>query len=274
MAQGQLIAKGGLRLSYRGWETASPKGICLLVHGLAEHSGRYERAARVLNRHGFSVWALDNRGHGRSEGLRGDCRSLDEMVQDVAQLGCTIRALHPSLPQVMVGHSLGGLIALACAARFPERLKAVAVSSPALRLTHETSLFTAATVTTLSRVLPTTPFANGVDPAVLCHDPKVVEAYRNDPLVHRVLTARCAVALRKAMRESAGLAEQIRIPCLLLQAGQDQVCDPAAAEQFARRAKNGLITFKRYDGLYHELFNEPQGEAILEEVGRWLDRFV
>lgn len=258
-------------MRYRRWEPPVPKTLCLLVHGLAEHSGRYDFTARFLASRGHSVWMLDNRGHGQSEGLRGDCRSLDDFVEDLGLLQRLARTSGAGLPLCLVGHSLGGLIALTYAARHPGEIRAVAVSSPALKLAHETPAWKIALVTAASRVFPTAPFQNGVNPKVLCHDPAVVEAYEKDPLVHHRITARCAVSLRRSMRESLGLAEKLKIPCLILQAGEDAVCDPERAAEFSRRGNGDGITFRRYDGLYHELFNEPQREQVLGDLCRWLD---
>ena len=270
-AEGHFSSTDGLKLFYRRWTVPQPRGVCLLVHGLAEHSGRYSHVAQALTEQGFSVWALDHRGHGRSEGIRGDCRSLGDFVEDLHLLVKAVRATRPDLPLVLVGHSLGGLIALSYAAEHPGEVRAVAVSSPALKLAHETPPWKVALVTATSRVMPTALFQNGVNPRVLCHDPQVVEAYMKDPLVHHVLTARCAVALRDAMRRSLDLARQLKAPCLILQAGADEICDPQTAVEFSRRADGNGITFRRYDGLYHELFNEPERARVIGDLCQWLN---
>ena len=269
--EGYFRSSDGLKLFYRRWAVPQPRAVCLLVHGIAEHSGRYQHLAQALAAQGFSVWALDHRGHGRSEGLRGDCRSLEEFVEDVRLLAQQARIGTQRLPLLLVGHSLGGLIALSFCARYPEEVRAVAVSSPALKLTHETPPWKVSLVTATSYVLPTFPFQNGVNPKNLCRDPQVVEAYIKDPLVRHVLTARCAVALRDAMRESLDLARQLKVPCLILQAGADEVCDPQTAVEFSRRADGNGITFRRYDGLYHELFNEPQRARVIGDLCQWLN---
>lgn len=272
IAEGFLAASDGTRLSYRRWPADSaPRAACLLVHGLAEHSGRYAHLAQTLAGRRFSVWAMDLRGHGRSEGRRGDCRSFDELVEDLGLLVEQAGRDEPALPRLLIGHSLGGLIALAYAARNPGEIRAVAVSSPALRLAHPTDPVTVFVVTSVARILPTTPLNNGVKPRFLSHDARVAEEYVKDPLVHRVLTARCAVALRDAMRDSLRLAAQLSIPCLILQAGADEICDPAAAAEFAGACSNGLVTFRRYDGLYHEIFNEVERGRVIEDLSQWLE---
>ncbi len=273
-AEGHLVSPDGLKLFYRRWDAPQPRAICLLVHGLAEHSGRYVTLAETLANRRFSVWALDHRGHGRSEGRRGDCRSLQEFVQDLRQFSLQAHAAVPSLPLILIGHSLGGLIVFSFAATYPDEVRAVAASSPSLRLTHETPPLKVALVTGVARIAPTASFGNGVNPRLLCRDPQVVEAYVKDPLVHHVITARCALALRHAMQQSMQLATQLKIPCLLMQAGADEVCDPEAAAEFSKRAADSLVTFRRYEGLYHELFNEPQRQQILSDLCAWIDQVL
>lgn len=214
---------------------------------------------------------MDHRGHGRSGGLPADCTGLDQLVGDLHLLAQKAAEAMPHLPLVLIGHSLGGLIVLAYAVRHPSEIRAVAVSSPALKLKFETPPWKVRLVAATSRIFPTLPFQNGVHPRLLCHDPKVVEAYEQDPRIHRTLTARCAVALDRAMRNSLGLAGQLRVPCLILQAGSDEICDPDAIETFAQSVCAAPVTFRRYDGLYHELFNEPQRDQVIEDLIRWIE---
>ncbi len=272
--EGSIRTFDGLRLFYRQWEVPHPKAACLVIHGLAEHSGRYATLAQTLVSHSFAVWAMDHRGHGRSEGRRGDCRSLAEFVQDLHQLVQEVQANFQKVPRVLIGHSLGGLIALAYAVEHPLAVQAVAVSSPALRLAQAPSKAKVYIAKGLAHLLPTTPIPNGVNPQHLSHDPQVVEAYEKDPLVHRVLTARCAVALQRAMQEAPRLAVKLKVPCLILQAGSDLVCDPQESASFAKNVQNATVSFRRYEGLYHELFNEPQRGEIMEELCSWIKQNV
>ena len=266
---GVLEASDGIRLFTQRWPAREPQGICLLAHGVGEHSGRYEYLARRLNECELSVWALDHRGHGRSEGRRGDCTKLARFVEDLHLLVERARREFPGLPRLMIGHSLGGLIALVYAVEHPEMIRGVAVSSPALKLAFAPSRFKVKLAQGLARILPRTSLPNGINPDWVCRDPERVRAYETDPLVHRVLTARCAVALREAMASSLTLAGKLRLPCLILQAGADRVCDPEAASEFSKRAGPHAV-FRRYDGLYHELFNEPERDRVITDLIRWI----
>ena len=192
---------------------------------------------------------------------------LQIFVQEVA-------ALVPRVPRILIGHSLGGLIALEYAVRYPETLRGVVLSSPALKLALEPSRLKTAFAVGLSRLAPQTWIPNGVDPTVLCHNPQVVHAYQTDPLNHRVLTARCAVVLRQAMQKAPSLAHDLKIPCLIVQAGSDRICDPDAAAQFASAARGAPVRFHRYEGLYHEVFNEPEQARVIEDLCAWIDEVI
>ncbi len=269
-----IQAADGLQIFTRRWDAAQPTAACVVIHGLGEHSGRYEALAHDLNGRGFSVWALDLRGHGRSQGRRGDCLSVGEYTADMDLLVDKVREAAPTLPRILIGHSLGGLLTLRYAVAYPEKIKAAAVSSPALRLALKLPKIKVAVAECLDRVAPSTPIPNGVNPRLLSHNPEGVQRYRSDPMVDRVITARCAILLREAMRESPLLAPRLRIPCLILQAGSDAICDADAAGEFAQAAPQRLVEFHRYEGLYHELFNEPERDRVIDDLCAWMSRVV
>lgn len=196
---------------------------------------------------------------------------MREFVEDLHLLKSRAAEVLPDVPLLLIGHSLGGLIALTYAADHPKEIRAVAVSSPALKLAHETPAWKVALVTAISKIAPLAPFQNGVNPADLCRDPQVVAAYRKDPLIRSVLTARCALALRDALANSLKLAGRLKLPCLILQSGTDQVCDPGATLEFSRRANGAPLSLYRYDGMYHELFNEPERDHVIEDLCQWLN---
>lgn len=270
-ADGCLKTADGLKIFTRQWETPNPRALCLVAHGLGEHSGRYETLAKDLNRRGLCVWAMDHRGHGRSEGCLGDCGSIGEFVEDLHPWIQVAEKQFPRLPRLLLGHSLGGLIALTYASRYPQMIRAVAVSSPALRLAQEPPRLKEMLAENLARILPKTPVPNGVNPRFLCRDPQVVADYERDPLVHRTLTARCAIALRQAIKESSALAGKLTIPCLILQGGEDRICDPQAAMEFAAAASRAPVVLRRYDGLYHEVFNEPERGRVIQDLTDWIE---
>ncbi len=271
MSEGFLQTPEGLKLFYRQWPAQPPRAACILVHGLGEHGGRYAEFVEQLRNRSFSIWAMDHRGHGRSEGLRGDCRTFSELVEDLRRFVGVVEEASGSLPRFLIGHSLGGLMALEFAAAYPQLLRAVVVSAPVLELAKPPPLPKQALAHTLARLLPTTAIPNGVDPKLISRDPQVVREYETDPLICRVLTARCAVALQRAIRRAPALAKQIRLPCLILQGTGDQICSPEGARAFAQQVPDGKVTFRTYPGLYHELFHEPERHRIYDEVCQWLE---
>lgn len=274
VAHGFLRTPEGLRLFYRVWEAESPVAVCLLAHGLGEHSGRYEDFARELRKRSLTLFALDHRGHGCSEGTRGHARSLAELVEDLDRLVDEAKRQLPALPRVLIGHSLGGLIALNYAARQNGSIGAVAVSSPALRLRFQVPWAKKALAHGLARLLPALPIPNGINPSDLCRDPEVARRYQSDPLVHHVVSACLVVAMEKAMAEAPAWGERLKIPCLVMAAGADKICDPAAAREFSQRVPASLVSFRRYEGLYHELFNEPERLQVIGDLCRWMEGVI
>ena len=123
----------------------------------------------------------------------------------------------------------------------------------------------------MARLIPTLRIPNGVNPHFLSRDPEVVKAYQADPLIHRMLTARCAVALQHAIRKAQEIPNRLKIPCLVLQAGLDRICNPEAAARFAQAVPHRLATFRRYENLHHELFNEPERAQVMEDLFRWIE---
>ena len=271
-AQHSLTTADGLRLNCRQWNASHPLAACIIVHGLGEHSGRYDLLAQELVSRSLSVWTVDLRGHGRSEGRRTDCRSFSEFDEDLLLLVEHARGFAPDVPRILIGHSLGGLLALRFAADHPELIRAVAATSPAIGLSLKLPRFKVALVTQLAHWLPTTPIPNNINPHILCRDPHIVSAYQKDPLVHHFLTARCALALQDAIHQAPSLAEKIKVPCLILQAGNDQVCDSKASAQFVQAAKQASATFRVFDGFYHEVFNEPERTQVIEELCQWIQQ--
>lgn len=269
--EGTLMGAGSVSLWYWAQVVDQARAQCLLVHGLGEHSGRYRHVAEALNRAGFSVWALDYRGHGRAGGRRGHCGGFDELLDDVGTLVARARAESPAPPTVLVGHSLGGLLALAYALTSPTTLAAVVASSPALELAVPPPWTERLLAAVLGRLWPTCAVPNGVHPEWLSHDPAVVAAYRADPLVHRTVTLGGYLAVRKAMASVRRRAAAMAVPCLILQAGDDRIVSAAASRAFAAAVPTPGSACRVYDGWYHELFNEPGRQEVLDELRRWLE---
>lgn len=264
---------GGRGLYWQAWRAEPARAALLFVHGLAEHSGRYLHPVGHFAPRGFPCYALDYRGHGRSSGIRVHVDHFHEFLEDVGTVHALVRERHPDLPFVLVGHSQGGLIALDYALRHPAGLAGVVVSSPFLGLHPATSPsgLTELAARLLSWLRPKTLFANHVDPRLLSSDPAVVAAYAADPLVSHTVSARWFTSLLATVAEVNGAAARLAVPALVMTAGADEVVDPEATRRWVQRTPAGLVDFVAWEGLYHELLNEPEKDQVFRRIEEWLE---
>ncbi len=266
-----LTLRSAPQVLARWWPVTAPQGTVVLVHGLGEHSGRYAHVAQALNRAGFAVLAPDLPGHGRSQGRRGhfpSYRGVLDLLEDALALS---RRLAGPVPAFLYGHSLGGNLVINYLLRRPQTvgLQGGVASAPWLRLTQPPPRWRVALARSLGRLLPALTQPNGLDPALLSHDPEVVQAYRDDPLVHPRISAGLFLAVHQAGAWALEHADILRLPLLLMHGTADGLTDSHASAAFAQQAGD-LCAFRLWEGLYHELHNEPQKEAVLAEVVRWL----
>ena len=260
----------GLRIHARTWlPAAPPTGVVVIAHGFAEHGGRYGAVAARLVADGIAVRAADHRGHGLSEGKRTSLVKFADYVDDLTTVIAQARARWPSLRLVLLGHSMGGLIALDLAVRPGVPLEGLVLSAPAA-CPREVSRLTLAAGRALSRVAPNVGVLR-LPLNRISRDPAVVEAYNNDPLVFRTpIRARLGAEMLDAMeRIDAGLPS-LRTPLLVMQGTADGLVDPGCGPHVYNRAASSDKTLKMYDGLWHEIFNEPEREHVLADLTAWL----
>ena len=272
-SDGRIASGDGLSLSYRSWLPPRAHAVVLVVHGLAEHSGRYERVGRHLADLGYACHALDYRGHGRSPGPRAHVRRFDEFLADVAAARSHLAAAHAGLPLALLGHSQGGLIVLLSALTAPDGLAAVVATSPFLGI-HPASRpprALAAAARVLSATVPRLRIASKLDTAHLSRDPAVVAAYEADPLVTRKVSARWFTEVGGAHARALALAPTLRVPALVMQAGADRLVDPGATRRWAEAAPPALVEYVEWDGFFHEILNEPEKAEVLARIARWLE---
>jgi acylglycerol lipase len=305
-----LTGAGGRRIFWRTWlPEGEARAVIVLVHGASEHSGRYEHVASALVADGYAVYALDHRGHGRSDGPRAVIDRLDNAVADLDQLVLEARRSRPGSPVYMLGHSMGGTVALAYAIRHqPDDLRAApsgeaggreqddpraAPSSEAggragrkpegrherlagLILSGPLAALAAAPAPLrlvgrlLSAVAPTLPLV-AIDASLVSRDPEVVKAYVSDPLVHHgKLPARTVAELATAIDSFPAAVGAITIPTLILYGTADRLCPPAGSLMLGERIGATDKTVKAYEGLYHEILNEPERDEVLADIRAWL----
>lgn len=268
---GTLIGLGGLCLFTHAWlPDQSPRAVILLVHGVGEHLGRYHHVARSLVERGYAFYALDLRGHGQSEGKRGHVDHFNDFVADVRIYFEQIRAEHPGLPIFIYGHSMGSLIALLFAGSYQDELAGLITSGTALVLAGINAAFKRL-IGMLGRVTPDVSLIP-LSPIGISRDPDVVQRYIDDPLVyHQKLRVGLVAEMIQASEQAARLLPMLRLPYLALHGSEDPICLPESAEIIKQTAGNEIVTVKVYDGLYHEVHNEPKQDVVLRDIGEWLD---
>jgi len=268
-----FVALDGDNLAVQDWPLASHqvlRGVVLLVHGLGEHAGRYDHLAGQLNDWGFAVRGYDQYGHGESGGPRGglptDTRLLDDLVDIVDS---TRSRMGQHTPLILLGHSMGGLVAARFVALGLRPVQALVLSSPALDpgLNAIQKLLLAV----LPKIAPNLRIGNGLDASLISHDPAVVAAYQADKLVHDRVSARLARFIADGGPATLAQAASWSVPTLLLYAGADRLVNPAGSRAFAAAAPKAVLSAHCFEALYHEIFNELDAAPVYAELKKWLD---
>lgn len=274
-----LSTADGAMLQGQVWPAAAqapPRGTLLIVHGLGEHMGRYAKVADHLAARGWRVVAHDQRGHGRSGGPRGGIPAADSLLADLARVIDALRAGQAGR-LVLLGHSMGGLVAarfvaegLAGApAAWRRPVDGLVLSSPALDLGM--TAMQRGLLAVMGRLAPDFAVANGLDPAWVSRDASVVAAYRADPLVHNRVTARLVRFMLDGAARVQRAAPAWAVPSLLLYAGADRCVAPAGSARWAAAAPAAWVQAQCFEGLFHEIFNEPERDRVLARLDGWLD---
>lgn len=266
-----------INLALHGWEPEDrPKAAIALVHGLGDHTGRYEQVARVMTDAGYTLVGFDLRGHGQSGGIRGHFPSLGAVMTDIDQFLGILAQRYPEQPRFLYGHSMGGLLVLTYALMYQPEVKGVIATSTGLRSPIHEQRVKAMAARLAGSLLPTVLIPSGLETAHISQDPSVVQAYRADPLTHD----RVSLGLGKAGLHATDYvwshAEEFSLPLLIMHGSADRVTYASGSKGFARLASknNRDVTWKLWNGLYHELHHEPQREAVLQVIVDWLDEHL
>jgi alpha-beta hydrolase superfamily lysophospholipase len=282
-ATSEVVTDEGLKLHVRTWpaqvtalaDAQSTARVVLLVHGLGEHTGRYAEVAAQLSAWGWNVVGYDHRGHGRSDGPRGGLNHSDDLLRDLGRMVDWTRERYGG-PLLLIGHSLGGLVASRFVAAGLEAappawhrpVDALVLSSPALD--PGMNAFQKSLLSVLGGVAPNLSAGNGLKPEWISHDLKVVAAYVADPLVHDRVTPRLVRFIVDAGHFVLQRASQWKLPTLLIYAGSDRCVAPAGSRAFAASAPKGVVTTQEFGPLFHEIFNEPERQEVFGTLRDWL----
>jgi alpha-beta hydrolase superfamily lysophospholipase len=274
--QAPFTLRDGLNLAVYDWPLSMrqrPRGVVLIVHGLGEHAWRYDTVANHLNAWGFCVRAYDQRGHGDSGGDPGVLPYDDVLLDDLAEvLDDTRRHIAEpwSSPLILMGHSMGGLIASTFVQRAVAPVDGLVLSSPALATGIGPVMLKV--IDLLYRFAPSLALSNGLDASKISHNPATVDAYRQDRRVHDRITARLARFIHRNGPEVVADAGRWKVPTLLMYAGSDKLVDPAGSRAFAAAAPRNRVTSRCFEDLYHEIFNEADPSEVFNTLKGWLDR--
>lgn len=266
-AAASLHGADGVQIFTQSWlpEAGQPAAAVVLVHGFGEHSDRYDGVAGRLVQAGYAVHACDHRGHGRSQGARA-LVCMDAIVSDLDRL--VDAAARPGLPVAMLGHSLGGLIAVRYALANQARLRALVLSGPLAAL--DAPPLALALARGIARIAPRLGVSS-LDSGLVSRDPAVVAAYRSDPLVHHGrIPAGTVAEMARAVAALPETVAAITVPTLIVYGTADGLCPPSGAVMLADRLGSSDLTARAYEGLYHEVLNEPERETVMGDVIAWL----
>ena len=273
--EGNFKGVRNTNIYYQAWlPEGRVKAVLLFVPGLGDHCGRWMNVVNHFVPLGYAVYGFDHIGHGKSEGAREMVERFADYTDTLTIYYNMVKAWQTGKPIFLLGHSMGGLIASYYLLDDQDKFKGAVISAPAIKISESISPVTIILGKVLSVLLPKTGILP-VDPNGISRDPEVVKAYANDPLVfHGKTPARLAAELLKAMRRVTAEADKITLPFITLQGSEDKIIDPGSAQMLYDKAGSKDKTIKVYEGLYHEVFNEPERARVLKDVENWLAAHV
>lgn len=274
--EGQLRATDGTRIFYRrvAAQGERARARVLVVHGFAEHSGRYAHVLQGLSAKGFDAWAPDLRGYGKSDGGRGCVKRFDEYLEDVSTLVAAAAQDRERVPVFILAHSMGGLVATRFCQERPSGVKGLLLSSPFFRVKMPVPFVKRLAANVLSSLLPNLALATNLDRSHLSRDPEVGKAYAADPLIFGTATTRWFTEAMKAQQRALAEAPSLRLPVLIVHGAADGLADPEGSRTFFERLGATDKTLRLWPELRHEILNEPEKLEVLGLYADWIEKHL
>ena len=271
---GTFKGKSDTELFFQEWTVPSPKVILVVVHGLGEHSGRYDNLLDAVSGNKISVYACDNRGFGRSAGKKGCVSSFMDYINDQKIFIDMIKSANPKTPVLMLGHSLGGVIAFKYALEYGLSVSGVILSSPAFVFTGKVAGWKKAMAKLLSALKPDFSLSTGSDFTGISHDPEYIESCKNDPLLHNMVSARFYTEFTKTSFECMSRAFEFNLPVLIFHGNADPIIDYKGSETVFERISSHDKEIHIFDGLYHKTMNETPEERqkVFAVIVSWVKK--
>ncbi len=264
--------KDGTKFYVQGWQPdREPKAVVCLVHGHGEHIGRYAHVGQAFSKAGYVLVGYDVRGHGKTTGARGHVPSYDVLMNDIADFLAQMKVRYPGLPLFLYGHSMGGNQVLNFALRRKPELVGVIATDPWLKLAFDPPAIKVTLGRMMNNIYPAFTQASELETAALSRDPEIVRAYENDPLVHDKISARLFVGIYESGLWALDHAAEFPLPLLLMHGTADRLTSWQASQEFAERAGKN-VTWRAWDGFYHEIHNEPDKAEVLKTMTTWMDK--
>lgn len=258
-------------LYYRYWPATNTKAVVILIHGLGEHCQRYEHLAAHLKQSGYALSSMDLPGHGNSEGVRGHVDSFKVFEQAVLKLYSRTQSRHPDTPIFLLGHSMGGLIATQLLLNHQRKFQAAMLSGAAIQSPQEPPSWQVGIIKLVAKFFPKAKML-ALDASAVSRDPAVVEKYMDDPMVSKEkLSAQFLVSMTATMEQCKDNAASITLPLKIMHGSADVMTAPSGSQFLYDSVASSDKQMTLYDGLFHEIFNEPEGETIFTEMVSWMD---